>query len=190
MLITDIKLNEEKVDKRNKLVDIMFERGDVKDTSLKVKDVEDILVKYDKWKQHIIENKNYKLIDEKDISYPVIVTGLNFSMKLESLTDIKVKKNYENGYYGLCDNAEQVIKYYESLIANKELYMFSNYIITLTPMIKEAQPERDGFRFHKWGQYLGVQDIESYEYIYDSDIDLIYSFHIYQIKGGEVCAQK
>lgn len=76
--------------------------------------------------------------------------------------------------YGLCDNPEQVLKKYKNshYMKNEE-----PYCILFTPLYREDEPETGGFRYHKWGSYIGKQKPQ-HEYLYDDKhIDLIYSFH-------------
>lgn len=79
--------------------------------------------------------------------------------------------------YGLCDNADQILKKWGHLEAGKQ-----RHFITMTPIYREFEPSSGGFRFHKWGEYIGEHELE-YEYLVDqTDIDVIYSFHIHTLK--------
>ena len=75
--------------------------------------------------------------------------------------------------YGLCDNASQVIKYYGKL---KEAGRFpGNHIIVLEPMGK------GGWRWHKWGTYIGDFD-HCHEYFCDEEgIENVYCFNIIRV---------
>ena len=86
---------------------------------------------------------------------------------------------YMSHPYGVCDNWEQIferipeIKYYKE---SKE-----KFVIFLCPHIKKNQPDHDGWRWHKWGPYIGDQEPQ-YEYLRDEpEIDMVYSFHISRI---------
>ena len=78
--------------------------------------------------------------------------------------------------YGVCDNWKQLIERYPELSESSK-----NYCISITAIDPASQPEFDGWRWHKWGEYIGTQS-PTYEYIYDEPvIDLVYCYHIYQI---------
>jgi hypothetical protein len=79
--------------------------------------------------------------------------------------------------YGVCDNAEQVIAKYPELETSDR-----KFVVILTPIIKSAQPSRNGWRWHKWGEYIGTQEPQC-EYIYDEPvIEEVLLFHIYEVE--------
>lgn len=51
----------------------------------------------------------------------------------------------------------------------------------MTSIYKNQQPPVGGWRWHKWGSYIGTYE-SKHEYLYDEDIDMIYVYHIYEIK--------
>lgn len=78
---------------------------------------------------------------------------------------------------GVCDNVKQLLAHYPEL-ENSE----RQFVVTLTSIHRESQPSDGGWRWHKWGAYIGTQKPE-HEYIYDDKhIDLVYVFHIYEFK--------
>lgn len=47
--------------------------------------------------------------------------------------------------------------------------------------MKEHEPPKDGWRWHKWGPYIGTQEPKA-EYLYDEPtITLIYTYTIIQL---------
>ena len=81
------------------------------------------------------------------------------------------------GCHGVCDNVEQVLHRYPEL-ENSE----RQFIVTLTLIERSRQPASDGWRWHKWGDYIGIQKPE-HEYLYDDQhIDKVYVFHIYEYR--------
>lgn len=83
--------------------------------------------------------------------------------------------------YGLCDNADQVINYYKPyrniLLNNKQ----RKFIVLMTPIFREDECERGGFRYHKWGEYIGNQNPQ-HEYLYDDKhIDMIFHYQILEL---------
>jgi hypothetical protein len=76
--------------------------------------------------------------------------------------------------YGVCDYPQQVIEKY-NLSERPEKFFVSFVKIT-----KESQPAVGGWRWHKWGEYIGNKNPQC-EYIHDEpDIDEVYTFSIYQ----------
>jgi hypothetical protein len=44
---------------------------------------------------------------------------------------------------------------------------------------------KSGWRYHKWGDYIGSQNPQS-EYLYDdTHIDAVWTFHIYELVEGQ-----
>jgi hypothetical protein len=78
--------------------------------------------------------------------------------------------------YGVCDNHKQILEQCPELINNK-----NNYVISITPIEKKNQSSDGGWRWHKWGPYIGNGEITA-EYLYDEPkIEKIYVYHIYEV---------
>jgi hypothetical protein len=76
---------------------------------------------------------------------------------------------------GVCDSYEQILKKCPELLEDDG----RKFIISLTRIIAENQPEEGGWRWHKWGEYIG--DYKPIcEYIYDEK-DLINEVFVYEI---------
>ncbi len=79
--------------------------------------------------------------------------------------------------FGVCDNYSQILEKYADLLNNPN----KNYVIGLSTVKRENQSPEGGWRWHKWGEYIGTQNPE-HEYLYDdTHIDKVYCFHIYEI---------
>jgi hypothetical protein len=49
-------------------------------------------------------------------------------------------------------------------------------------LLRKDQPADGGWRWHKWGPYIGEQKREGYEYLYDEKtIDEVYTYHLYEV---------
>jgi hypothetical protein len=80
--------------------------------------------------------------------------------------------------YGVADNIQQVLDKYKDVIEDPDRY----YLIFFTEMRKEDQEAEGGWRWHKWGEYIGVQKPQC-EYLYDEPvITSVYVFHIMQVQ--------
>ena len=109
-------------------------------------------------------------------------TNLNFNYTLKYFSNNKPKKEWNNIFenensYGICDNYEQILQYYPELNS-----LDRKFIISMTPIIKKDESEKDGWRWHKWGEYIGNQNPQ-HEYLYDEEgIEKVYCYHIYEIE--------
>lgn len=80
--------------------------------------------------------------------------------------------------FGVADNLSQIYSHYDNLLSNPN----QDYLILMVPEFKCAQSPEDGWRWHKWGNYIGVQNPQC-EYLYDEpDIDLVYTYRIVPVK--------
>lgn len=79
--------------------------------------------------------------------------------------------------YGVCDDYSQIMEKYDNLLSDPN----KNYVIGLSVVERKNQPKDGGWRWHKWGEYIGTKN-PTHEYLYDdSHIDKVYCFHIYEI---------
>lgn len=78
--------------------------------------------------------------------------------------------------YGVCDSIEQVLALYPELEAPGRGFM-----VTLTEVRRENQEPGGGWRWHKWGPYIGTYE-PKHEYLYDEDIERVFVFRIYERK--------
>ena len=155
-----------------------------------ISSLDDVFVPYEKWINSASEDESHKYFKIKDSlsSFKgVYIADLNCEGFLKRLATNKLVDMYDSNAsmyfqsYGVCDNASQAIEYYELLekegIANKE----DKYVILMTPFFKEKEPEYGGWRWHKWGPYIGIQNKQC-EYLHDEeDIEMIYAFQIQQM---------
>lgn len=159
---------------------------------------------HDFWKSIYKEEKEREptcVFLMKEVEPGIYLTGLNFNHNIEQYTDFKtvnaydrlgkdgIPKKYEpdssmGNYfeetistYGVADNVEQIKERYKDQIASD-----APIVISLTEMCKENQPEDGGWRWHKWGEYIGTQNPQC-EYLYDEpEIDSVFVFHVYSVK--------
>ena len=79
------------------------------------------------------------------------------------------------GAYGVCDSVEQLLAACPELEASER-----KFIVTVTSVRKANQPKFCGWRWHKWGQYIGEHKPHR-EYLYDEpEIKEVLCFHIYE----------
>ena len=78
--------------------------------------------------------------------------------------------------YGVCDSPDQVVEKYKLDERPERLF------VTFVKIEKATQPLDGGWRWHKWGDYIGAKKPE-HEYIAHEgpDIESVYTFHIYEL---------
>ena len=77
--------------------------------------------------------------------------------------------------YGVCDNYQQILEYLPVETDPRK------FIIVLTPIYKKHEPCRYGWRWEKWGEYIGTQKSVA-DYLYDEPyIDMVYVYHVYEV---------
>lgn len=74
---------------------------------------------------------------------------------------------------GVCDNLQQLLEYVPEVISSER-----KFVITLTKILKRNQSPTGGWRWHKWGPYIGTQNPQ-HEYLYDEEnIKEVFVYHI------------
>ncbi len=77
--------------------------------------------------------------------------------------------------YGVCDSLAQLK---EQCLELQDLNR--EFVITLKLERRKDQPRQYGWRWHKWGQYIGTFEPQC-EYLYDEvGIEKVYCYHIYE----------
>lgn len=81
--------------------------------------------------------------------------------------------------YGVCDTPEQFIQRYKQKLDN----LPEKVVVSFTVVRKDEQSPEGGWRWHKWGQYVGEKKPQ-HEYLYDEGPEITQAtcFHVYQVK--------
>ncbi|MFA7128492.1 MAG: hypothetical protein WC136_04925 [Sphaerochaeta sp.] len=113
-----------------------------------------------------VNNRENKLVEVTDKIYEI------GHFNAEDILDNN-QYEYSDIDYGVCDNVEQ--------LENKYNISGNPYIAFMTPIVKSNAPSEGGWRWCKWGQYIGTHEITS-EYLYDEpQIEKVYVFSIYKV---------
>lgn len=76
--------------------------------------------------------------------------------------------------YGVCDTPEQAVEHL------KLRERAEPYFITFVKIERATQPSDGGWRWHKWGSYIGTKEPQR-EYLHDEpEIEAVYTFHVYE----------
>ena len=78
--------------------------------------------------------------------------------------------------FGVCDDPQQVLDQCPQLQdAGRK------FVVSVTPVSKANQSADGGWRWHKWGPYIGTKT-PTCEYLHDEPIiDKVYCYHIYEV---------
>jgi hypothetical protein len=89
------------------------------------------------------------------------------------------------GPYGVCDDLNQLLKACPELEGSDR-----KFVVTLTSVKKSDQPSEDGWRWHKWGEYIGTKNPQ-WEYLFNEsdEIQEVFVYHIYEKKLNEETVQ-
>ena len=191
-MLIKLSLNDEKVKQYNQRIrELRAKHPDF--TWKEVEKLEDVFCPYPQILRDKIWN-NYKPVAKDNRPYVamhgIYVCHMSTDYILEEITDYKKAKNFNSPLYwydyGVSDNASQVLDYYEHLLTQDSDYMNGRkFIITMTPVFRDNQPEDGGWRWHKWGQYIGEFEPQC-EYLYDEQgIDYVWIFKILEIEECE-----
>lgn len=126
---------------------------------------------------HVIEGVSVRYQDGVESARGVGSTHLDpWGVKLED--QFKEGAPETKSSYGVADNIEQILEYAQVFIQDP----VRQYVIEVAPVRKEHQPESGGWRWHKWGPYIGTQ-APQWEYLYDEpDIEEVWTFHIHEVR--------
>jgi len=89
--------------------------------------------------------------------------------------------------YGVCDSPEQFEELLGPLIQKDPRY----FVVSLTHIIKKYEPAEGGWRWRKWGPYIGKGNPQE-EYLYDEKgfEGGVWVYHIYELKPREFIEEK
>ena len=87
--------------------------------------------------------------------------------------------------YGVCDTPEQFLSTYPYIVTHPEIFC-----VIFTPMRRAEQSPEGGWRWNKWGPYIGTRKPVA-EYLYDEpEIEEVFVFHVLRFPPKEEGEQK
>ena len=188
-MLIKLALNEEKVKRLNEHIREM-NRECPEYAFKEIGGLEEVFCPYQKfmrdpgWNKYVAVAKDHRANVELHGFY---VCSCNSSYALKNITNYRAVENFKSPIYwcdyGVADNASQVLDYYEHLLKEHGDYMNDRkFIIQMTPIFRENQPECGGWRWHKWGMYIGEFEPKR-KYLYDEQgIDYVWVFNILEVK--------
>ena len=163
------------------------------------------------WKLINSENYSNLILEEDDPDLDttgIYMEALNARHHIERLTDYTTvnpmgdKCLYTANLYGVADNATQVIRHLENsvktylfgndleddfwlgraLVKMIELYPEYKLVLLMTPHVNTKDCSWGGWRWHKWGEYIGVHEPQ-HEYLScEQGIDYVLSYDLEIVK--------
>ncbi len=93
---------------------------------------------------------------------------------------LRDKDDEEFSNYGVCDDVKQIIERCPTIERDPN----RKFVITLKAVIADEQPRSGGWRWHKWGPYIGVHEPQC-EYLHDEpEIQKVYVYHVFEKEPG------
>lgn len=165
------------IEYNKRLAQCKAEYPDIFEEISPVTDFKDIFTPWNEFQESLTEDDfaEYKIVKEsKNHDFTgFYIAGINDQYLIEQLTEYKEdRKSCFMMPYGVCDNASQVMGQYD---------LTGSVIVIMSPVFRKNQPEDGGWRWHRWGRYIGEKKPE-YEYLYDEkDIELVFVFSIIKL---------
>lgn len=80
--------------------------------------------------------------------------------------------------YGVCDSPVGLLERLPERVKASD----TKYVINMVKLEKKNQESEGGWRWHKWGPYIGKQSPTT-EYLYDEPlIEEVYTYQVYQVE--------
>lgn len=84
------------------------------------------------------------------------------------------------GDFGVADTVEQVVEYYSILADDAR-----NFIVDVAFLQKSDEPKEGGWRWHKWGEYIGTKEPQAEYLAHEPEIEEVVLFRLTELKTPE-----
>lgn len=99
----------------------------------------------------------------------------------ESWPDLDYEDGSAHNAFGVCDSVEQFLRHPIGQLVQESGRRFC---VSFTQICRDRQPEEGGWRWHKWGPYIGEQG-PKHEYLHDDQhIEEVWCYHVYEAPGS------
>lgn len=175
-MITNLQVDINQVASFNKTSEELARDGVI--TEAVKYDIDDVLIPYSKIFEMMEGFKDDLYVQETRKDFDGVYYASESDVRLFC-------KNYEpsnewSSIYGVADNVTQILDYID-IIKKEGQVNLDNAIIAIDFHYKKNQPADGGWRWHKWGRYIGKYHI-SHEYLYDEDITMVISWEILNLQ--------
>lgn len=129
----------------------------------------------------IIAVMNGNIVLEKEIEKGIYQVGhFNFENLIPfdlEFDDAYPRFSKGQGSYGVCDHYSQIFGEIPEILNSTE----RAFVISITEINKNTQPSDGGWRWHKWGEYIGNKEPQC-EYLYDEpEIEKVFVYSVYEL---------
>lgn len=126
--------------------------------------------------QRTLGVSDFKLVESEHLQYEQFA---KFCPHIAEIFSDDGNKFYCSYPYGVCDNYQQILER-DNRVKNL-IKLPEEFIIVLCEIKKEDQPEDGGWRWCKWGEYIGNFE-PTEEYLYDEEeISSVYVYNVYRV---------
>lgn len=181
MLLKEMKENEAKMEWYNgTMTEIRKKKGMTYENS---NFQNNLFLPYHIWQSSIINDdfEEYNIIpdtlSENDTAGVYVADPNAASHLFTLLTDYEFAKKRPTKS-GICDNASQVLETYHKLVDDPNRL----YVVFLSPVFKCDQQPEAGFKWKRYGKYIGVHKRKESLLVDEPDIGFIFKYNIYEIK--------
>ena len=129
------------------------------------------------WQAPSFNGDHYITLAEVTERYPKFyVEGVTGPVG-DSMEELVHLVDWDKNCYGVCDDPQQVLNLIPELTTSDR-----QFTVTFCEVRKADQSPEGGWRWHKWGPYIGKHE-PKYEYLYDEEgIDRVFCYHIYEVR--------
>lgn len=120
----------------------------------------------------VFDHHMLELFERTGLEHPELGVFISEGLNLHLAIDNRDHADLDEPY-GVCDSLEQLktTEIWSWIVTDPK-----SRALVLTPIRKSDQTSEGDWRWHKWGEYVGIQDLQC-EYLYDeSVIELVYVF--------------
>jgi len=156
------------------LIDLDWDQKHWPYTNIPIKD----FVKNDKEIKYYVDY-NHEDLDDEFCLHHIVRHGvgiyeycLNLKFQIRDMTSYEEDRHYEyennsipwHMSYGVADNIQQILEQCPWFLTTEK-----EFVLELYRVKKSEQSDWGGWRWHKWGEYIGTQTPTT-EYIYDEPV--------------------
>lgn len=79
--------------------------------------------------------------------------------------------------YGVCDSPEQFM---ELIGKHLDAIEDQEFVVSFVKLCKADEPPDGGWRWHKWGPYIGTQKQRCEYLAHEPEVEVVYTYHFYR----------
>jgi len=96
--------------------------------------------------------------------------------KCADLTGVKLPDGDDLHCYGVCDSPAQL----SEMVAAQLDKLADEFVVALVRLRRSEEPPEGGWRWHKWGPYIGTRHPQHEYLAHEPEIEEVWTYHVYQ----------